>query len=95
MGTTVASGRSVNFRPLLMFPIVLETLQDDDLRLQFGNRLGGGRLVNQRFLEVLPLLSGQFVVVGQGVERLSEGTSTAIPELLVVQPGGGAGTGIY
>ena len=66
--------------------LLLEPLEDDDLRLQFGDRLGGSRLVDQRLLEVLLLLGGQFVVVVRyGAESLGERSRAAIPELLVAQ----------
>ena len=61
--------------------LLLKPLENDDLRLQFGDGLGGSRLVDQRLLEVLLLLGGQFViVVGYGAESLGERSPAAVPQ---------------
>jgi len=64
----------------------LEAVEDGDLLRQFRARPGGGGAVDQRLLEGLLLLRGEFVVViRDGGERLGEEGAAALAQLLLAE----------
>ena len=67
--------------------LLLRALEDDDLGLEFGDRLGGRGLVDEVLFERLLLVGVQVVVVlGDVVEGLGEDSLPAVAELLLAEP---------